>query len=160
MRQRQMKQRQMRPRQSGFSMLEVFLATLLLGVAIVALTEGISVALRSSKSAERHTVAVLLAESQLELIRTDSFLSAGSDEAECELFPGYRYEQEIEERDDYDGLYSVRVSVFHGDSDVPLFGLETLLFDGPSTPVRVRGTRMTASIREECRDEPTHDEQT
>ena len=121
----------MRPRQAGFSILEVFLATLLLGVAIVGLTEGISVALRSSKTAERHTVAVLLAESQLELIRTDSFLSAGSDEAECELFPGYRYEQEIEERDDYDGLYSVRVSVFHGDSDVPLFGLETLLFDRP-----------------------------
>ena len=48
-------------RNSGFSLVEVMCAILILGIALAGLTEGVTTALTSSKESELQTTAALLA---------------------------------------------------------------------------------------------------
>ncbi len=52
----------------GFTLMETMVATMVLGIALVAIMELFSGGLRSARLAEDHTHAVLLAENQLEEI--------------------------------------------------------------------------------------------
>jgi len=115
---------------AGFSLLEVLLATLLLGVTLVGLTEAMTVSLKSSKESEQHTLAVLLAESRMEEIRTEGSLFAGETTGEFDSYPNYTYIETIEETE-LDGLYRVMVSVQHVAMDRKLYTLETLIFELP-----------------------------
>ena len=54
---------------AGFSLVEVMVAILILGIALVGLTQGITTALSSSKESELQTVAALFAAGQIETLR-------------------------------------------------------------------------------------------
>jgi prepilin-type N-terminal cleavage/methylation domain-containing protein len=121
----------MNPRTSsaGFSLIEVTIAILILGVALVALTRGITTALASSKDSELETVAALAAAAQLETIRADATWADGVTDGDCgDDLPNYHWTQTIKPAD-VDGLHEVTVSVQKGDSSTPVYTLTTLLFD-------------------------------
>jgi prepilin-type N-terminal cleavage/methylation domain-containing protein len=121
----------MKPRHSnaGFSLIEIMVAILILGVALAGLTRGITTALASNKDSELQTVAALAAAAQIETIRADATWSDGETSGDCgDDLPNYRWTQTIKAAD-VDGLHEVTVSVQRGDSAVPIYELTTLLFD-------------------------------
>jgi prepilin-type N-terminal cleavage/methylation domain-containing protein len=118
-------------RNAGFSLVEVLCAILILGVALVGLTEGVSVALRSSKDSEVLTSAALLASSRIEMIRADGYIFDGEDEGEgTGPMAAYRWTQSIT-KTDIDGLHDVTVAVENSTTGQRVYELRTLLFDPP-----------------------------
>jgi prepilin-type N-terminal cleavage/methylation domain-containing protein len=116
-------------RAHGFSLIEVLIAIVILGVGIVGLTEGISTALYSSRDAEKLTVATYLAAGQIELIRADGSLTEGTEEGQWSgPLSGYQYLQTISENSD-DGLYLVSVIISESDTGKKIFQLDTYLYD-------------------------------
>lgn len=113
----------------GFSLIEVLIAIVILGVGIVGLTEGISTALYSSRDAEKLTVATYLAAGQIELIRADGYLTEGTEEGNWSgPLSGYQYLQTISENSE-DGLYLVSVIISESDTGKKIFQLDTYLYD-------------------------------
>ena len=122
-------------RAPGFSLVEVLCAILVLGVGLVGVTEAITLALRTSKDAEQHTVAVMLARGRLETLRADSLLTEGENEGEFEdAFSGYTWHEAIAETDT-DGLYEVVVTIRLAATGQVAYELGTLLFDTPYTSI-------------------------
>ncbi len=114
---------------AGFSLIEIMVAILILGIALAGLTRGITTALASNKDSELQTVAALAAAAQIETIRADATWSDGVTEGDCgEDLPNYRWTQTIKPAD-VDGLHEVTVAVQRGDSEKPIYKLKTLLFD-------------------------------
>ncbi|HEX4120405.1 MAG TPA: type II secretion system protein [Verrucomicrobiae bacterium] len=114
---------------AGFSLIEVTVAILILGVALVAFTRGITTALASNKDAELQTVAALAAAAQIETMRADATWSDGVTDGDCGSdLPDYHWTQTIKPAD-VDGLHEVVVTVQKGDSPTPLYTLTTQLFD-------------------------------
>ena len=114
---------------AGFSLIEIMVAILILGIALAGLTRGITTALASNKDSELQTVAALAAAAQIETIRADATWSDGVTEGDCgEDLPNYRWTQTIKPAD-VDGLHEVTVAVQRGDSEKPIYELKTLLFD-------------------------------
>ncbi|MCD8533719.1 MAG: prepilin-type N-terminal cleavage/methylation domain-containing protein [Verrucomicrobia bacterium] len=112
----------------GFSLIEVLIAIVILGVGIVGLTEGISTALYSSRDAEKLTVATYLAAGQIELIRADGSLTEGTEEGQWSgPLSGYQYLQTISENSD-DGLYLVSVIILNRTPE-KIFNSMTYLYD-------------------------------
>ena len=70
-------------RNAGFSLVEVMCAILILGIAMVGLTQGITTALSSNKESELQTTAALLAAGQMELLQADKILTDGEEQGEC-----------------------------------------------------------------------------
>ena len=62
-----------RPQTGGFSLIEVLCAILIMGVALVALTRGITTALASTKDSEVETIVVELAAGQMETLGPAEF---------------------------------------------------------------------------------------
>ncbi len=115
----------------GFSLIEVLCALFILGVGLVGLMEGITLALRSTKETERMTRAVLLAASQIEELRAESYVIEADEEGECgELLPGCGWRKRIA-RTEIDGLYHVSFSVTEAKGEKTLYELKSLLFDMP-----------------------------
>jgi type IV pilus modification protein PilV len=118
-----------KPMAAAFSLIEVMIAILILGVGLVGLTDGITTALRSSKESERQTTAALLAAGQVETLRAQGSLQEETSEGDCgDALPGYRWKQSITSTR-IDGLYQIDVSVEDSESDKPIYELTTLLFD-------------------------------
>src|SRR4051812_32569792 len=69
-------------RREGFSLIEVMVAMLILGVGLVGLVHGINTALVSSKEAEVQSQVALLAAGQIEELRADGFVVEGEREGE------------------------------------------------------------------------------
>ena len=116
---------------SGFSLVEVMVAVLILGVALAGLTEGITTALSSNKESELQTTAALIAAGQIEELRADGILTEGVTEGEGgEGLSLYRWKQTIT-RAPIDGLYEVSVEVQHTKYARPVYELRTLLFEPP-----------------------------
>jgi prepilin-type N-terminal cleavage/methylation domain-containing protein len=114
---------------AGFSLIEVMVAILILGVALAGLTRGITTALASNKDSELQTVAALAAAAQIETIRADATWSDGDTEGNCgDALPNYRWTQSIKPAD-VDGLHEVTVTIQKGDAETPVYELKTLLFD-------------------------------
>ncbi len=114
---------------AGFSLIEIMVAILILGVALVGLTRGITTALASNKDSELQTVAALAAAAQIETMRADATWSDGVADGECgDDLPNYRWTQTIKPAD-VDGLHEVTVTVQKGDSEQPIYELKTMLFD-------------------------------
>ena len=119
---------------AGFSLVEVMCAILILGIALVGLTEGISIALRSSKEAELQTTAALLAAGQIETLRADGFIIEGETEGDGEEgLSLYHWKQSVTTTS-IDGLYDVEVAVQNSNSGQDIYTLRTMLFDPPFLP--------------------------
>jgi len=113
----------------GFSLIEVLCAILIMGVALVALTHGVTTALSSTKDSEVRTTVVGLAAGQIETLRASAVLTDGTTEGDFgESFPKYKWVQTVS-RGDVDGLHQVDVVVKDSKSGATLYKLTTLLFD-------------------------------
>jgi prepilin-type N-terminal cleavage/methylation domain-containing protein len=118
-------------RNSGFSLVEVMCAILILGIALAGLTQGVTTALTSSKESELQTTAALVAAGLVETLRAEGNLSDGATEGECgEGLSLYRWKQSIT-RAGVDGLHEVDVVVQNAKTGQPIYELQTLLFQPP-----------------------------
>jgi prepilin-type N-terminal cleavage/methylation domain-containing protein len=119
-------------RNAGFSLVEVMCAMLILGIALVALIQGINTALLSSKESEVQTTAALFAAGQIEKLRAeDDIIVDGITEGDCgENFTRYQWKQTIASTP-IDGLHEVTVVVENSQSGKQIFELRTMLFDPP-----------------------------
>ena len=114
---------------AGFSLVEVMVAILILGIALVGLTQGITTALSSSKESELQTVAALFAAGQIETLRAEKDLTDGTTDGDCGAgLPLYRWKQTISPTD-IDGLHDVDVLVENSQTGTAIFELKTLLFE-------------------------------
>ncbi len=123
-----------RPENGGFSLVEVMIAILILGIAVAGLTQGISTALRSTKESQLQSAAALLAAGQIETLRAEGYLTEGETEGDCEE-PGltlYRWRQTVTATKP-DGLYEVEVVVENSQSGQAIYELRTMLFEPPAT---------------------------
>lgn len=114
---------------AAFSLVEVICAVLIVGLALVGLTRGITTALRASQEAEIQTAAALLAAGRMEMIRADGFLTTGTSEGETDL-ADYRWQQALTETGTA-GLFDVTVNIIHARSGKSVFELKTMLFEVP-----------------------------
>ncbi len=138
-------------RNAGFSLLEVMCAILILGIAMVGLTMGVTTALSSNKESELQTAAALIAVGQIELVRADGFVTDGDTEGQCgEGLALYRWKQSITSTA-IDGLHEITVTVENSKSGNAIYELQTLLFDPPSelAPGKTRGQKDSKSKRKE-----------
>jgi prepilin-type N-terminal cleavage/methylation domain-containing protein len=117
---------------AGFSLVEVMVAILILAIALVGLTQGITTALASSKESELQTTAALFAAGQIELLRAEKDLTDGTDNGDCGAgLSLYRWKQTVS-LTDIDGLHDVDVVVENSQTGAEIYELKTLLFEIPS----------------------------
>lgn len=125
-----------RSRCAAFSLIEVMIAILILGIALVGLTQGITTALDSSKESELQTTAALLAAGQIESLRAEGGLVDEETEGDFgETLPLYSWKQTIAPTE-IEGLHDVEVTVQNTQSGQIIYQLRTLLFElpAPQTP--------------------------
>ncbi len=116
---------------AGFSLIEVMVAVLILAIALVGLTQGITTALASSKESELQTTAALFAAGQIELLRAEKELADGTDSGDCGAgLPLYRWKETVSPAD-IDGLHEVDVVVENSQTSAEIYELKTLLFQIP-----------------------------
>jgi general secretion pathway protein I len=116
---------------AGFSLVEVLVAILILGIGLVGMVHGMTSAIRSHKETERQTTAALLAAGQIETLRAEGYLVHGTEEGTGSgPLSQYHWMQRITESA-IDGLFEVQVSVTYGSSREVLYELQTMLFDPP-----------------------------
>ena len=116
---------------AGFSLVEVMVAILILGIALVGLTHGITTALGSGKESELQATAAMYAAGLIEEIRAEGDITDGEGEGTCgEGLPLYRWKETISAAD-IDGLHQVDVSIQNGHTGQEIYELRTLLFERP-----------------------------
>jgi prepilin-type N-terminal cleavage/methylation domain-containing protein len=116
-------------REEGFSLIEVMCAVLIMGVALVGLTHGLTTALGSTRDSAVQTSVVLLAAGQMETLRAEGLVTDGDTEGDFgQDAPGYAWAQTVSPGG-LDGLHKVVVVVKDAKSGAALYSLETLLFD-------------------------------
>jgi Tfp pilus assembly protein PilV len=111
-------------------------AVVILGVALVGLTQGITTALSCSKESELQTTAALIAAGQIEELRASGIITDGETEGSGgEGLSLYHWKETITSTST-DGLHEVTVAVDHARTGKEIYELRTLLFDPPvdSTP--------------------------
>jgi prepilin-type N-terminal cleavage/methylation domain-containing protein len=114
---------------AGFSLIEVMVAILILGIALVGLTHGITTALDSSKDSELQTVAALFAAGKIETLRAEGGLENGETDGDCGAgLEAYRWKQTISDAG-IDGLHDVDVVVETARNNQEIYELKTLLFE-------------------------------
>ena len=136
------------PSQAGFSLIEVILAVLILGIALVGLTEGITSALTSSKASEAQTTAAMLAAGQIEILRAAGSYDNGETEGDFgDEFPQYQWSQTIADTD-ISGLHDVDVVINDSKTGKTLYDLRTMLFELPQGTNSVSHSRRPGHRRE------------
>jgi len=116
---------------AGFSLVEVIFAISILAVAVVGLTEGITLALQSSKESELQSTSALYAAGLVETLRAEGDFEDGEKDGDCgEGLSLYRWKQSITAAG-IDGLHDVKVTIEHANSGKTIYELETLLFQTP-----------------------------
>jgi prepilin-type N-terminal cleavage/methylation domain-containing protein len=114
---------------AGFSLIEVMVAILVLGIALTGLTRGLTMALGSNKESELQTAASLAAAGQIETLRAEKLLIDGETEGSCGSdLPNYQWTQTISATD-IDGLHNVKVVVQNSSTSESVYELSTQLFD-------------------------------
>lgn len=121
----------------GFSLLEVLIAVVVLGVGVVGILQSITSALTSSRRAEQLTTAVFLAGGLLEELRAQGQVALEPAEKEGDFgdaFAHYRWRRQSNAREP-EGLYHVVVIVEndHHGAWQPIETLETLIFEMPAS---------------------------
>ncbi len=120
-----------RRQNAGFSLIEVLCAILILGIALVGLTQATTTALSSSKESELQTAAALIAAGQIETLRAEGYVSDGITEGEGgEGLSLYRWKRSVSSTG-IEGLHEVSVVVENSKTGTTLYELRTLLFDPP-----------------------------
>ena len=115
--------------QSGFTLLEVLVATALMGIAVAALMSGIAGSLRNLSRAESHEKAVLVGRAQLNRLLVEEDLEPGRLEGHWDA--DYRWEADVRQwnpaGDDSEQLdprlprvMVVRLTVFWGPKQLTL----------------------------------------
>ena len=118
-------------RRAAFTLVEVMVAIVVLAIALTGLTQGISLALASSKESELQSTAALFASGQIELLRAQGDLADGADQGDCgTALPLYRWKQTVAPTD-VDGLHDVTVTVENSQTGAEIYELKTLLFEIP-----------------------------
>ncbi len=113
---------------SGFSLIEVMVAILILSIALVGLTQGISTALGSSKESEWQTTAALLAAGKIETLRAEDAVENGETEGEGGAgLAAYHWKTTVSSTDT-ENLHAVTVLVENTKSHQAIYELKTLLF--------------------------------
>ena len=116
---------------AGFSLIEIMVAVLILGVSLVGLVHGINTALVSGKEAEAQSQSALLAAARIELLRADGYYIEGETTGE---FDGdlsvYSYRENVTAVNP-EGLYEVSVAIEMTESGEEIYELKTMLFDPP-----------------------------
>ena len=116
---------------AGFTLVEVMVAIVILAIALVGLTQGITTALASSKESQLQTTAALFAAGQIELLRAGQDLTDGTDNGDCGAgLSLYRWRETVSPTD-VDGLHSVDVVVENTQTGAEIYELKTLLFSIP-----------------------------
>ena len=116
---------------AAFSLIEVMVAMLILGVALVGMVQGITTALGSNKDAEYKTVAALFAAGQIEELRAAGGIVDGETDGDCGFnLPLYHWKKSIKPST-ISGLHEVSVDILHGTSNDEIYKLSTLLFEAP-----------------------------
>ncbi len=119
---------------SGFSLVEVLCAILILGVALAGLTQGLTTALDSHKDSELQTTAALIAAGQLETLRAEGGLADGAEtEGECGSGLSLYHWRLTVSAAGLDGLHDITVTVEHAKTKRPIYELQTLLFEAPDS---------------------------
>ena len=113
----------------GFSLIEVLVAILILGVALVGLTRALTTALTSTKESEMQTSAAMLASELVETLRAEGGLRDGETEG---TFSGglaiYRWKETLS-ASQIDGLHNVKVVIADSRTGASVYELETMLFE-------------------------------
>ena len=137
------------PSQAGFSLVEVILAVLILGIALVGLTEGMTSALTSSKASETQTAAAMLAAGQMETLRAAGSYTDGETEGDFgDEFPQYQWTQTIADTD-ISGLHDVDVVIEDSRTGKTVYDLRTLLFELPQGTNSVNHSQRPGHRREQ-----------
>ena len=114
---------------SGFSLVEVMCAILILGIALVGFVQGITTALGSSKESELQTTAALLAAGQIEKLRAEGEIEDGTSDGEWgDDFSNYQWKQTISTTS-IKGLYEIDLVVESTPSGKQIYELRTMLFE-------------------------------
>ena len=107
----------MKTSRSGMTLVEVLLATVILGICVFGLMQGISASLEVfNASAYIHQAANVLNRGDAEhpmIIESDPLVDLVVD-ADGSLVEGWTYERTVDEDEDEDGLYVVRTKVVKG----------------------------------------------
>ncbi len=123
---------------AGFSLVEVMVAILILGIALAGLTTGITTALGSSKESEQQTTAALFAAGQIETLRAEGGLVDGEKNGVCGAGDApYRWKQTISPTT-IEGLHEVDVVVENSGDGRLILDLKTMLFEPVADPATVR----------------------
>ena len=126
---------------AGFSLIEIVIAMLVLGVAVVGLTEGVTVALRSNKESELQSTAALFASGVSETLRAEGDFENGETEGDCgDDLALYRWKQTIKDAS-LDGLHEVTVTVENSKSGKEIYELQTMLFQASDAMISTNSTR-------------------
>ena len=121
-----------RSRAAGFSILEVLLSVVILGVGLLGIVDAVAAALRAQKDAELISAAALLAAGNVEELRAESYLLEGEEEGEFTGGSGADYVwKRVIRSTEIDGLYEVEVAVQLSGGEKTLYELRTLLFETP-----------------------------
>jgi prepilin-type N-terminal cleavage/methylation domain-containing protein len=116
---------------AGFSLVEVMIAILVLGIALVGLTQGITTALSSGKESELQATAAMFAAGQVELLRCKTGIEDEETDGDCgAILPLYRWRQSVTPAG-IDGLHQVTVVVEDARTGRAIYELQTLLFERP-----------------------------
>ncbi len=107
-------------------------AILILAVAFVGLTQGITAALGSGKESELQTTAALFAAGQIEQLRAEGGITDGDTDGDCgQALSQYRWRQSIAPAG-IDGLHDVDVIIESSRTGKAIYELRTLLFERPT----------------------------
>jgi prepilin-type N-terminal cleavage/methylation domain-containing protein len=118
----------------AFSLIEVMVAMLILGIALVGMVQGITTALGSNKDSELQTVASTYAAGQIEELRATGDITDGETEGDCGAnLPLYRRKISISPAG-LDGLHDVSVVIEHAQTGQEIYELRTMLFEAPDDP--------------------------
>ena len=132
---------------AGFTLVEVMVAIVILAIALVGLTQGITTALASSEESELQTAAALFAAGQIELLRAGTDLADGTDSGDCGAgLPLFRWKETVSPTD-IDGLHDVDVVVENSQTGAEIYELKTLLFEIPNTSAGKAKTAKPKSAR-------------
>ena len=117
--------------EGGFSLIEVMIALLILGVALVGFVQATTTALSSSKESEIQTTAALLASGRIEKLQADGELEDGESDGDWgDDFPNYVWKQSILPTD-LKGLHEIRLVIENPRTGKQLYELRTMLFEVP-----------------------------
>jgi len=118
---------------SGFSLIEVMVAILIMGVSLVGLVHGVNTALASSKEAEIQSIAANLAAGQIEALRAQFSISEVADSGDGEFagaLSNYSWRQTVAATPT-EGFFEVTVAIEESGTGREIYELKTMLFDPP-----------------------------